>query len=235
METPQPELENELQQKANQNWLKENRRLLGLALAVASFMLVAHFTPLRSWISNVQIWKSYIRQFGLIAHIGFTMAIALAVMIGVPRLPLCAVSGLIFGFGEGVILSWLGSSLGSYGSFLLARAGGQTKAQAILNSRPWLQSLTAQPTWLRVAWLRQLMLPGMVINVLLGMTRVRHRIFWLGTLVGYLPLNIAFSLVGSGLGKENLTHTLVQILAALAVINLMGLAIAKKRATAQNG
>ena len=64
------------------------------------------------------------------------------------------------------------------------------------------------------------MVPGLVLNVLLGMTPVRHSRFLLGTLLGYLPLNVAFSLVGSGLGKESITHTLVQLLGAMAVINI---------------
>ena len=71
-------------------------------------------------------------------------------------------------------------------------------------------------------WVRQLMLPGLVLNVLLGVTGVRHRAFLFGTLLGYLPLNIAFSLVGSGLGKDNLELTFKQLMAALALINIVG-------------
>ena len=63
------------------------------------------------------------------------------------------------------------------------------------------------------------MVPGLVLNVLLGMTQVRHRVFWFGTLIGYLPLNVAFTLVGSGLGKGDLAQTLAQLLGALAVIH----------------
>jgi uncharacterized membrane protein YdjX (TVP38/TMEM64 family) len=65
------------------------------------------------------------------------------------------------------------------------------------------------------------MVPGFVLNLLLGMTSVKHRVFLAGTLLGYLPLNIALTLVGSGLGKESLAQSLKQVLAALAVINLL--------------
>lgn len=67
---------------------------------------------------------------------------------------------------------------------------------------PWLRPLLAAPSLMRVILIRQLMVPGVVLNVLFGMTTVRHRIFLIGTLVGYVPLNIAFTLVGSGLGRE---------------------------------
>jgi uncharacterized membrane protein YdjX (TVP38/TMEM64 family) len=69
------------------------------------------------------------------------------------------------------------------------------------------------------------MVPGFVLNLLLGMTSVKHRTFLAGTLLGYLPLNIALTLVGSGLGKESLAQSIKQVLAALAVINLVAWAV----------
>jgi uncharacterized membrane protein YdjX (TVP38/TMEM64 family) len=201
---------------------KENRRVLIMVLAVAAFMVTARYTPLRSWITNVQAWKDYVDTLGWLAHGGFTLACAAAVCIGVPRLPLCATAGLIFGFGEGLVLSLLGSTLGSYGAFLLARGGARQALVTRAERWPWLSGLLREPSLMRVFWVRQLMLPGMVLNVMLGITGVAHRTFVLGTLLGYLPLNIAFTLVGSGLGKANLLNTMMQLCIALAVVNLAG-------------
>ena len=69
--------------------------------------------------------------------------------------------------------------------------------------------------------LRQLMVPGVVLNILFGITSVTHRTFIGGTLLGYLPLNFALTLVGSGLGKASLTDFLKEILAAIAIINII--------------
>lgn len=77
------------------------------------------------------------------------------------------------------------------------------------------------PSLLRVIFVRQLLVPGIALNVLFGMTPVRHTAFVAGTLLGYLPLNVAFSLVGSGLGKETLAESLTQILFALALISVL--------------
>jgi uncharacterized membrane protein YdjX (TVP38/TMEM64 family) len=87
---------------------------------------------------------------------------------------------------------------------------------------PWLEPLLKQPSMLRVFWVRQLMLPGIVLNVLLGVTAVRHRTFLMGTVLGYLPMNMAFTLVGSGLGKDSLARTLMQLMAAMGLINVLG-------------
>jgi uncharacterized membrane protein YdjX (TVP38/TMEM64 family) len=220
--------ETRLGEEASRSWQKENRKILLLVLSVAAFMLVSHFTPLRAWITNVQTWKGYVDQLGWIAHLAFGLVVMVSVMVGVPRLALCGAAGLIFGFAEGLTLSLAGSTLGSYGAFVIARRGGRRAVLSRVSQWPWLSSLLERPSWLRVFWVRQLMLPGLVLNVLLGVTTVRHRTFLFGTLLGYLPLNIALSLVGSGIGKDSLVKTLVQLCAALALINIVGWLVWRK-------
>ena len=220
LEEVDPSIAVEVELETSRALTKETRQVLLAVLMVAVFMALAHFTPLKAWITNVQTWKSLVREFGWGAHTIFIAACGAVVMLGVPRLPLCAAAGLIFGFGQGLGLSLLGSTLGSYGAFVLSRHGFRRAAETRAEKWPWLKKLLNKPSVMRVFWVRQLMVPGLVLNVLLGMTPVRHSRFLLGTLLGYLPLNVAFSLVGSGLGKESITHTLAQLLGAMAVINI---------------
>jgi uncharacterized membrane protein YdjX (TVP38/TMEM64 family) len=194
---------------------RENRRVGWLVLAAFLLLAVSHVTPLGAWIGDIQQAKDWLRGHGWTGRAVFAAACALGVLSGLPRLPLCAAGGLLFGFAAGLPLSWFGTAAGSYGVFLLARAGARRAVLARAASLPWLARLLEQPSVLRIFWARQLMLPGLLINVLLGVTRVGHRAFWFGTLLGYLPLNIAFTLVGSGLGKGSLAHGLAQLLGAL--------------------
>ncbi len=213
--------ENLLGEEASRSLKEENRKVLILIGVVATFMLVAQFTPLRAWITNVQVWKGYIRDLGWVAHGVFAAVCAGGVMLGIPRLPLCGAAGLIFGFGEGTLLSLVGSTFGSYGAFLMARHGARRAVASRAARWPWLNKLLEKPSIMRVVWVRQLMVPGIVLNVLLGVSAVRHRIFLVGTALGYLPLNLAFSLVGSGMGKENLLVTMTQLLGAIGAVNLV--------------
>jgi len=213
-------ISNEIEQETSRALGKETRQVLTAVLVVAAFMALAHFTPMKAWITNVQSWKGFVREFGWMAHAVFMLVTAGAVMMGVPRLAFCSAAGLIFGFGEGLLLSLLGSTLGSYGAFILSRYGFRRAAEARAEKWPWLKKMLKKPSVMRVFWARQLMVPGIVLNVLIGMTPLRHSRFLLGTALGYLPLNIAFSLVGSGLGKESITTTMTQLLAAMAVINV---------------
>lgn len=211
---------NKVEQETSRALGKETRQVFAAVLVVAAFMALAHFTPMKAWITNVQSWKSLVREFGWLGHAVFMLVSAVAVMMGVPRLAFCSVAGLIFGFGEGLLLSLMGSTLGSYAAFILSRHGFRRAAEVRAEKWPWLKQILKKPSVMRVFWVRQLMVPGIVLNVLIGMTPVSHSRFLLGTALGYLPLNIAFSLVGSGLGKESITTTLTQLLAATAVINV---------------
>lgn len=225
----------EVEQETSRALGKETRQVLFAVLMVAAFMALAHFTPLKAWITNVQIWKEMVRDFGWGAHAIFMAACAGTVMLGVPRLPLCAAAGLVFGFGQGLVLSLVASTLGSYGAFVLSRHGFRRAAESRAERWPWLKKLLKKPSVMRVFWVRQLMVPGLVLNVLLGMTPVKHTRFLLGTLLGYLPLNVAFSLVGSGLGKGSLATTLTQLLGAMAVINIAAWLVYRVMKKQKNG
>ena len=222
-----------LEDETSRSMGRENRRMLILVCVIAFFLVIAHFTPLKAWITNIQAWKDFVDELGWVGHLSFVLACAGGVMIGLPRLPLCAGAGLIFGFVEGLGLSLAGSVLGSYGAFLMTRAGARRAVLTRAERWPWLRQMLEKPSWLKVFWVCQMMLPGLVLNVLLGVTEVAHTTFLFGTLTGYLPLNIAFTLVGSGLGKGSLAHSLTQLLGALAVVNVVAWLVwrlARKRA-----
>lgn len=225
----QPELEagldlhqnplEELRDEARRGVGKERRQIVMLILIVGGFMTLAHYTPLSSWLQNAQEWKRMLRDYGLLSHAAFMLLTALAVMGGVPRLTLCGTAGLLFGFVEGTLVSLIGSTLGSYGMFVMVRRGFRQSVASQTAGRPWLQRLLKKPSLMKVFWVRQLALPGVVLNAVLAVSEIRHRLFLAGTFLGYVPLNVAASLVGSGIGKENLQQTIIQLMAALAVIN----------------
>ena len=224
-------VESRIQEEAGRSLSKENRKVLLLTLAVGAFMACAHFTPMRAWITNVQTWKGYVSEMGWKADGMFCLACTASVLIGIPRLPLCAAAGLIFGFVEGLSISLLGSTAGSYGAFVMSRHGARSAVLARIENWPRLTRMLEKPSFGRVFWVRQLMVPGIALNVLLGVTSVNHRVFLTGTLLGYLPLNITFSLVGSGLGKGSFSQTLMQLLAAIGMINIIGWAVWRYRTT----
>lgn len=211
--------EAELEQKAAKALAAEKKKLLGLAVGVIIFMVIAHYSPLRPWLMNVQSWKTYVREWGWMAHLSFVLASALAVAVGIPRLPLCGMAGLAFGFSKGLLVSWTGTALGAYLAFLLTRLGFSNLKGVHLTRYAGLKKLLEAPRVMGVFWARQLMVPGIVTNVLLGISKVTQKHFIIGTLIGYLPLNISVTLVGSGIGKSSLTESMTQIILSIGLIN----------------
>ena len=203
----------------------ETRRLWLLALLVLLALVLLHLTPLKGWVEDIQAIKSRLDALGAIADAAFILCCILAVAVGVPRLALAGLAGALFGFIEGTLLSLVSATCGSYGAFLLARWGGQAAAERKLRSAgPRLRSLLTTPSVGSIVIARQLPVPGLVVNMALGLLPIRHATFLIGTVVGYVPSTIIVALAGSSLGKDDLKLAILQIslsLAALAVLSAL--------------
>jgi uncharacterized membrane protein YdjX (TVP38/TMEM64 family) len=121
----------------------------------------------------------------------------------VPRTLLALVAGVVFGAWWGVLWAALGSVLGAIAGFLIARyihAGliGTT-------SSPRVAALLARAEhggWRAVAVLRLVpVIPHSLTNYALGLTRLRLGPYALGSLLGQLPLTVAYVDLGAAGGR----------------------------------
>ncbi len=195
----------------------ETRRLLALAVLVLGVLLVVHFTPLKAWMDDLRAMKQHIQGYGWKAYAGFWLASVGAIAVGVPRLALCGLAGMLFGFVAGALVALGSGVMGSYGAFLLARWSGRDWAERKLEgANDGLRALLATPSIGSIFVARQLPVPGIMINVLIGVLPTPHRTFLLGTLLGYLPSTAIVALAGSSLGKDNLGVAIAQVSLAMA-------------------
>ncbi|MEI6712557.1 MAG: VTT domain-containing protein [Verrucomicrobiota bacterium] len=191
---------------------KETRRLLVSAAVVAGLVGVLHFTPLKQWLAEAQNLKAVVAQYGWKAHALFVVGSVVGIALGLPRLALCGLGGVLFGFLEGVIASQFAGVLGAYGTFLLTRMWGpKAWVQAKLANSERLRALLAKPSVGAIFVARQMPVPGVVPNVLLGVLPTRHSTFLIGTFLGYLPSNIPVALAGSSMAKESLAKAIAQV------------------------
>jgi uncharacterized membrane protein YdjX (TVP38/TMEM64 family) len=191
---------------------KETLRLFLAALVVAGVISLLHFTPLNRWLAEAQNLKQMVDDYGWKAHAIFIAGSIAGIAVGVPRLALCGLGGVLFGFVEGVLASQFAGVLGSYGAFLITRLWAPTSwIQGKLAEHHKLRSLLEKPSIGGIFVARQLPVPGIVVNVLLGVLPTRHRIFLVGTFLGYLPSNIPVALAGSSMAKESLSKAISQV------------------------
>jgi uncharacterized membrane protein YdjX (TVP38/TMEM64 family) len=133
------------------------------------------------------------------APLGFLAAHIAASLIFVPRTLLAIVAGLLFDTGWGIVWAELGSVAGAAAGFLLARyvSSGLIDFQRGTRVRSLLEWVD-RGGWRAVALLRLIpIMPHSVANYGLGLTALPLGAYAFGSLIGQLPLTIAYVELGA--------------------------------------
>ncbi len=180
------------------------KRMMFLALLAAVLLAIVYLSPLRAYLGRVQEWKADFRALGVWAPVVLTLGIAVLVATGFPRLLFCVIAGVLLGFWQGLLWAQLGTLLGNYAIFLIARKSAGNWVRRYVAKRGKLASLIHEEGIAGVILARQLPVPGMLVNLALGLLAVKYRDFLLGTILGQLPEAIPCTLFGAGAGKASL-------------------------------
>ncbi len=140
---------------------------------------------------------------GPAAPLAFLGLHILASLLFVPRTLLALGAGLMFGMWWGALWAALGSLLGAVAGFLVARyLGGGLAERAGWRRAAALLARAANGGWRMVAVLRLVpVIPHSLTNYALGLTGVRLGAYVLGSLLGQLPLTIAYADLGAAGGR----------------------------------
>lgn len=133
------------------------------------------------------------------APLAFIAAHIAASLVFVPRTLLAIVAGLLFGAGWGIVWGALGSVAGAAAGFLLARylGSGFMGFQRTTGLTPLLERIE-RGGWRAVALLRLIpIMPHSLANFGLGLTRLPLGAYAFGSLIGQLPLTIAYAELGA--------------------------------------
>lgn len=169
-----------------------------LLIIVLTAGLVIFAKPLLELVDRGAEAKNWLASTGYAAPAIFTLFTAILTAFGLPRLVFCSFAGLAFGFTWGFVWSHLGTLLGAYGTFLFTRWSGR---DYILHKFPKLGSWSApleERGWVKVLIMRQMPVSGLYNDILLGLSKVSHLDFWIGSFLGFLPLGVAATLTGAG-------------------------------------
>lgn len=191
------------------------KKLVLLIAGAAALVTLGYLSPLRDYLGRGQEVSQEIQSFGALAPLVLTVSVAMLVAVGVPRLLFCVIAGMALGFWSGLLWAQLGTLVGNYILFIIARSGGHDWAERFLSKRGTVRSFIQTRGALGVILARQLPLPGLIINLACALLPVRHRDFLLGTIVGQLPQAIPFTLIGAGMLQPSFKKS----------IGLIGLAV----------
>jgi uncharacterized membrane protein YdjX (TVP38/TMEM64 family) len=195
------------------------KKALALLAVLVALGVISSLPPVRQFISeNMPRLKQFIQDCGPWAPVVFAIAVAVLVSVGVPRLAFHFLGGALFAFWGGLLWSYLGTMLGYAVVFLAVRQLGVR--ELVLRKHPTWQKLAGKlkhNTVPAVILFRQLPMPGIVTNAVLGLSPIRRREFFLGTSIGLFPEAIPMVLLGAGLRKEQLGMTVVYLFSAVGV------------------
>jgi uncharacterized membrane protein YdjX (TVP38/TMEM64 family) len=198
-------------------------RIVIVAVVLLAAVLLIHLTPARQYLTDVNRLRDRLLSLGPAVYPLAVVGTAALLACGVPRLPIHAAGGMIFGFTLGLILTLIGAILGHLGVFLFIRWGGR---QWVLtrwpNVRRWADAVH-QHGIVAVLLARQLPAHAMLINAALAVSNVRLRDFILGSALGLLPEAICATLVGAGLVKASLKDSAGSMALAAAAMALIWL------------
>ena len=213
------------------NRLSKKIAIGSLLIAVVGCSLLIYSMPLKEVLYQSHQIKSWLAVTGYAAPAVFTLAAALLTAIGMPRLLLCSLAGVIFGFTWGFVWSHFGTLLGAYGTFIFARWSGRDYVQQKFPKIIALSQATQARGWRSVLFMRFVPISGLYNDILLGMSSVSHCDFWIGSALGFLPLGVTATLVGAGAIQADMSH-LAQYL-GIAACAFFLLTLSLKRILAQ--
>ncbi len=193
-------------------------RLMGLVLigVVLLGLVLMNVTPLRSLLARTELLGAWFTQRGSTGMVLYIAGVTILVCLGVPRLLLCSIGGMAFGFWQGLLLTQAGTVMGFYAVFILVRHAGWSFS--FLRHRPNLntvQQRIGKGGVMSVFGIRMMPLSGFYSTIMMGMLPIRHSHFLLGTLLGTFPQAIPATLIGSGATQETLQTSIASIVAAV--------------------
>ncbi len=176
--------------------------LLVLLMIGSGFILYA--IPFDEVINQAHQIKSGLGEIGYSAALIFLLATSLLTALGVPRLLLCTLGGMVFGFELGILVSHFGTIFGAYITFVFARWAGRDVVQKKFPKVLTLVQSSQVTGWYSVLLMRQLPISGLYNSILLGLSTVSHVHFWVGSFIGFLPLGVTATLMGAGVLQADL-------------------------------
>jgi uncharacterized membrane protein YdjX (TVP38/TMEM64 family) len=190
----------------SKNKMSKKIAMVLLLIVVVGCSFLVFSLPLKEVLNQSHQIKLWLAGTGYAAPAIFTFVAALLTAIGMPRLLLCSLAGVVFGFTWGFVLSHFGTVLGAYGTFIFARWSGREFVQQKFPKIIALSQSTQTRGWRSVLFMRQLPISGLYNDILLGMSSVSHCDFWIGTALGFLPLGVTATLVGAGAIQADVSH-----------------------------
>jgi uncharacterized membrane protein YdjX (TVP38/TMEM64 family) len=176
-------------------------RMIVAALVIVAVALLYRFLPLKLWTTAVLLW---VRGFGPAGAVIYGLIYAVAVLF-FPASLLTAGAGLVYGTVLGVLIVSPASVIGATLAFLVARYFARNWIESRIATQPRFAAIqrAVEKNGFKIVLLLRLqpVVPFILLNYALGLTRLRLRDYVVASWIGMLPGTILYVYLGSALGN----------------------------------
>ena len=177
--------------------ISRTTRLVLIALAVFSLVMMWMFLPLSEWIERFRLW---IIDLGVVGIVAFVLVYVFVTVVLGPATALTMTAGLAFGFW-GFPLVVGSATLAAAVAFLLGRYIARQRVLAMIECDPRLESLHqafSDEGWRIVVLLRlSPLIPYGMQNYLFSVTNIGFLPYVVATLFGVMPASALYVYIGS--------------------------------------
>lgn len=176
-----------------------NRATIGKAVALLVMVLGAVGLVLIFGVPDIDALQARVTAAGAWAPALFFAIYAVLAFVPVPKAPLTALGGALFGLWAGAGLSLAGAMVGAIGSFGAGRLLGREAVDRLIRGRlARVDALLADHGLSAVLVVRLIpLVPFIAINYASGLTGVRFRHYVLGSAFGMVPGSLAYAALGA--------------------------------------
>jgi uncharacterized membrane protein YdjX (TVP38/TMEM64 family) len=171
-----------------------------LVIVLSGSLAVVRFSPIWYYLdpSHISLLQDKLAGFRSMAPFIFFAGAALLIAMGVPRTIFSVLGGMAFGFLTGTLLAIAAAFAGSVAIIWLTRFLGRPLFHRKIGHRlKAIEGRLEDNGFLAVLILRQLPLPSILVNVLIGLSSIDSKAFIFGSLLGLIPEAAIFALFGS--------------------------------------
>ena len=179
-------------------------KAISVAFLLPFLLYLIYISPITGWLQedHLKKLKESMPLWYIVLPLAFSFLSGISIAFGTPRSLVAILAGSVFGFWVGLLLSELSSLVGAGIAYLYSRWARKALLSQVMEKFHKIQSYVQTHSFITVFLLRQMPVPGFLVNLFLGLLNVKARVFFLASALGFLPQNIIFTLYGAGL-KQN--------------------------------
>lgn len=148
----------------------------------------------------------HLKEFGIWMPLIFIVFYTVGTIF-IPSTPFMAAAGILFGFKYGLIYTIIGGFLSSIIVFSISRSLGKGHAENLLENKylkyldKYNRRLGEDGIWDIIILRNTPIMPFNVLNILMGVSKVKTEDYILGTIIGLTPTNILTVYFGDIISK----------------------------------